>query len=323
MTLNAILLDLYRKLVYPTAPSLATSTRLTQMVNDVLQELVSAPDLGQWFTQNDPAMTFVSVASQPVYALSSAVQRINDIVDRTNYRTLEMRPLSWYRVQEPNPTVRTGIPSVWIPLGFEAVTVQPSAAAAIFVKSDNAGDTGLAYLEGVRTGGYPIVLSATMTGVTAVAFGTTTDLIEVTKFYLATAAVGTVTLTQTSGAGTLLATIPIGQTFSRAQALALWPTPSSILTYTVDGERDLPLMINATDEPPIPARFHRLLVDGALWREYDKTADARAKDARKNYERGVAALRYFATCPPDYLPSRGRRPVGRSRYGAWTPADRF
>jgi hypothetical protein len=323
MNLAAMQADLFRRLVYPAAPSTPTTTRLTSFLNDGLQEVLGEPGLGEWFTQNDPAMTFASVASQPVYALSWAVQRIDAIVDRTNLRKLEMRPLSWYRQTEPDPTIRSGIPSVWIPLGFEAVQVQPSAAAAIFIKSTSAGETGAAYLEGIRTGGYPASATITnMTGVTAVQFGTLSDVIQITKVYLAVAAVGTVTVTQISGAGAVLATIPIGETFARYQSLALWPTPATILTYTVDGERSLPLMVNATDEPPFAPRFHKVLVDYALWREFEKTADSRAPEARKNYERGVSHLRYFVTCPPDDLPSRSRRPAGMSRYGAMFPVGR-
>lgn len=325
MTLSSILADLYRRLGYASSPAAEVTTRLTAFMNEAVAELYAAPGMGEALSRHDPSLTFVTVASTPTYALPPGVSRVDAVRETTNDRRLVMRTHDWYRSALPDPSAISGTPEAWIPLGFGAVALQPSAAAEIFVKSTSAADTTqTAYIEGIRTGGYPSSLSKVLTGTTAVTFSAAlADFISITKFYISAVGAGTITLHQTSGAGTELARIPIGETFSRYQTIALYPTPASAITYTVDGERDLPDMANATDEPPFPRRFHRLLVDYALWKEWEKKDDTRANDAARRYAKGVSDLRYFVTCPPDYLPSRGDMRPERSRFGAWTPVTRY
>lgn len=323
MTLAQILADLYRRTNHPTSPASAVTTRLTAYVNEGLQELYSLPGLGAWVTQHVPPLTFASVASTATYTLPPGVARIESITEATNYRRLSMQSRDWYYAQQPDPTSSTGTPDTWIPLGWSAVAVQPSNASEIFIKSTSASDTNTVYIEGIRTGGYPVSLSTTMTGTTAKSLSASfTDIAEVTKFYVSAAAIGSITLHEDSGVGTELARIPIGQTFARYQQIALYPTPASAITYTVHGERDTPDMSQTVDEPMIPARFHRLLVDYALWKEWEKVDDTRAQGCQQRWQKGVSDLKYFLTCPPDYLPVSGRgQTSGRSRLGGWYPAD--
>jgi hypothetical protein len=119
-----------------------------------------------------------------------------------------------------------------------------------------------------------------------------------------------------------LARIPIGETQTAYQGVILYPTPAAAITYYVDAERDLPVMIHQSDVPILPLRFHRVLVYGALMREYEKRDEDRYVKAEKKYTKGLSDLRYFVTCPPDYLPSR-QGPPGRSRLGGYYPADKI
>ncbi len=324
MTYSQMLLDLYRRLNYGTTPASEVTTRLSTFLNETLQDVISEPGIGQWVTLNQPPVTFASVSGTAVYALANSIQRIDAITERTNYIKLEMRPLEWYRSQSPNPTVFTGTPSVWVPLGFAAVSTQPSAATGLWAVSSSGSDTTQTVrCETVRTGGVTFSGSLSLNGTTRVQLGTATDHEQVTKFYLTAACVGTISLYDAAAAGNLLGTIAIGQTFARYQAIALWPTPTAAITYYVDGEHDLSDMINGTDEPPFPSRFHRMLIDGALFREWEKKDRADlAKHAHERYERALAQLRYFTTCPPDFLPSVNTTGVERSRFGGNYPATR-
>lgn len=324
MTLSAMLATLYRRTNYASSPASEITTLFTDYIAETLQEVISEPGIGEYVTEHIPPITFASVASQAQYTVPSTVSRIDSISERTNNLTLEMRTREWYRVTEPNPTINTGTPSVWVPFGYQAVASQPAAATGLWVVSTSAGDVQNAFIETVRTGGYPRVEAATaVTGVTRKALGTPlTDHIEVTKFYLSTVAIGTVSLYDAATLGNELARIPVGQTFSRYLGFALWPTPAAAITYYVDGENALPDMANATDEPPFPSRFHRILIDGSLWRYWDKKDDERAVLARKKYERGIKQLRYYVTCPPDFLPARGGEVMGRSRFGGSYPVTK-
>ena len=316
MNLGAIESELYRRLGLPATPVTATTTRLRAFVNDTLQEVLGEPGIASALDRNEPAYVLATVANQAVYGLN--IPRILGIRNLTNDTKLSVLQHDAYRALEPDPTSTTGTPSHWVPLGFSAVAVQPSLAAELFVISTAAGDGAgtTAFIEGIRTGGYPKSLSVAMNGVTGVSLSALfPDFVQVTKFYVSAAAVGTITLRQSSGAGTVLATIPIGQTLTPYQSIALWPTPSGVITYAVDSDREVPDMANATDEPPWPRRFHRILVEGALWREFVKTDDDRRAGQEKRYYRALALMRFFLTCPPDFLPSRGRGSAGRSRFG--------
>ena len=323
MTLTQLLADLYRKTGYASSPAAETTTRMTAHLNEALQDVISEPGIGAWLTLNQPPVTFASVANQAVYAIPQGVQRIDAITERTNDLRLELRDLDWYRRVEPDPAANTGTPTVWVPFGFMAVAAQPAAATGLWAVSTSASDTTQTVrVETVRTGGVTFSGSLSLNGVTRVQLGTATDHEQITKFYLSAVGVGTIEIYDAAAAGNRLGLIPIGQTFSRYSALALWPTPAAVITYYVDGERPLPDMSNGTDEPPFPPRFHRLLVDGALWYEWNKKDDDRAGAAFARFERGRKQLRYFLTCPPDYLPSRGAS-VERSRLGGQYPATRW
>lgn len=323
MTATELLQDWARRCNYNTAPTHEVKERGMAFLNETLQEIISEPGIGAYVSRHEPVLSFASVASRAVYGLPGTSGRIDGITDRTNDFTLGARTPEWWRRVCPDPTAYTGTPSEWISLGTIAVALQPSDASSIFFDSTSASDVQKAYLEGIRTGGYPYKASVTLTGTTAVDVDTAiTDWIEITKIYLSSPAVGTITIVEDASGGTELARIPIGAQHTEYQGIALHPTPASAVTYYVDTERGLPDMVNGQDVPPLPARFHRVLVDGALWREYEKRDDIRAADAKRRYDRGVSQLRYFVTCPPDFLPSRTQR-TERSRLGANYPADPF
>lgn len=314
MTFGTILSDLYQRLGYATTPASEVTTRLKTFVNQAHRQLLSTPGLD---ALRDGTITFASVANQESYGLPPIIGTIQAVTEHTTNIRLVGMSRDELRAEDPG-LVSTGTPSAYVFNGQQAVAKQPSAAAEIFVKSTSASDTGTAYLEGVRTGGYPVSLSVTMTGTTAVSFGAAyTDLIEITKVYLSTAAVGTVTVHQTSGAGTELARIAIGQTFTRYQAIQLWPTPAAAITYYVDYMRIIPDLANTTDEPLLPNDFHWMLVEGALISEWAVKDDDRRLVAERAYAKGLSDLKYRVACPPDYTPVSGGRVSGFSRLGGW------
>ena len=121
-----------------------------------------------------------------------------------------------------------------------------------------------------------------------------TDLVDVTKFYMSAAAVGTVTLRETSGTGTVLSTIAIGEQYARYHQIALAPTPSSAIAYSIEFERIVTDLVNANDEPIIPPPFHRLLAIGARMKEYERRKDLGLWQANKSiYDKGLKQLKHW------------------------------
>jgi len=312
MTFGTILADLYQRLGYASSPAAEVTTRLKSFVNQAHRQVLGD---SKYMALRDSTMTFASVSGQVSYGLPPIIAQIKSITDRTSVRRLIA--ISQDDVRAMDPALNsTGVSSHYVYEGVQAVALQPSAASEIFVKSSSASDTNTAYIEAVRTGGYPVSLSVVMTGTTAVSLGAAyTDIIEVTKFYLSANAVGTVTLHQTSGVGTELARIPIGQSFARYLSISLWPTPTSALTYHIDYVRVVPDLVNTNDQPMLPEDFHWMLVEGALVIEWTQKDDARRIDAERAWTKAKSQLAYRVNCPPDYLPVLGGRDMEFQRLG--------
>lgn len=316
MTLGTMLSDLYRRLGFAASPDTSVTTRLTAFLNESHHDILGRPGMDRL---RRSSLTFASVASQSQYAMPPIVGRVRAVIDPTNDINLGGRDWGWYRDTEPDPSSETGTPQAFIPYGIAAVSKQPSNASKIYVDSTAAGDTNTAYVEGFRTGGYPFSWSGLMTGATAVQVGAYTDIIEITKFYLSAAAVGDVTLNEDAEGGTELGKIPIGSTFARFWVVALWPTPSAAITYTIDCDRIVPEMSATNDQPLLPDDFHRVLLAGARMREYEKQDDTRLSVAKAEYEQGIRELRWWCSAQPTVIVST-RQAAPASRLGAWYPA---
>jgi len=291
MTFNNLLLDVYRRTGYSasTSPAPDVITRIKGFVNEAQQELAGKPGLAGLLRGTT---SLASVASTSSYALPPAVADVRKIYETTNDRALARKSLDWFRRNVPDPSAFSGTPYAYAMLGPQKVSAQP-VATGVWIVSSSASDTAItASVEAVRTGGYPHTPgAATLNGTTRVQVGTQTDYVEVTDFYLSAAAVGDVTLYDAAASGNVLAVIPKGQTTSRYEWIALVPTPSAVVTYTIDYEKDISDLVNNTDEPSwLPVRFHRLLAIGARMREYEGKDDARYKTAQTEWIVGFKDL---------------------------------
>lgn len=298
-----------------------TNTRYGDALNEVHRMLLRKPGLE---SLRYAMLTFASVANQKLYALPvHGVARVNRITETTNDRKLTFKTPDWLDTVAPDTTTVTGTPWAWIVRGYTEVHTQPSDASAVFVDSTSASDTGTAYVEGIRTGGYYGTASVTMTGTTAVQVGSISDFIAITKFYLDTAAVGTVTLHEDASGGTELSRIAIGDARAQFYTFQLFPTPAAVITYTCDVLRSIPDMSNNTDEPLIPEDFHDLLIDLAERKELRKQDDPnRMLLLDRDIKQGTDGLLSFVANHPDWRPKwTDSQPTGISTLGAFYPAD--
>ena len=319
MTLSDLENDLYRRLNYDATPATAVTTRLRALLNETQNEILAEPGMGALI---NGAFTFASVADTAQYSVPQAAAKIKTLYEITNDRRLEPRSLDWYRSLYPDNAAITGTPEYYVDLGLTSIATQPAAATELFADSTAAGDTNIAYIEGWRTTGYFNSNNVTMTGVTGVTFDAAiTDWVFLTKFFISAAAVGSVTLQTTSAGGTVLATIPIGQTYARYRRIALVPTPSAAVTYTIDFEWDPQNMSVANDEPLLPLKFHRLLGIGARMKEYEKKDDTRYRDAKADFDRGLNKLKFYMLHQAAGRPNlRGRVQRGFSTLGPNYPS---
>ncbi|KKN52696.1 hypothetical protein LCGC14_0609770 [marine sediment metagenome] len=221
-------------------------------------------------------VTLATVADQWRYG--TKLLKIDHITERTNDRRLIKKTESWWRKNYPDPTEGTGDSEYWIPLGQTRIKQRPANASELFAISSSASDTNTISVEVVRSNGEVSLLSLPMTGATAVSLSSfITDVVDVLDVYLSAVAVGTVTLREDSGVGTVLSEIAIGESKPRYTQLVLVPTPSSALTYFLDGTARMTDLVDDFDEPLIYEDFHDILIDGAVyeyWLSHGRTKEA-------------------------------------------------
>ncbi len=326
MTFADILADVYARCNYAASPASAVVVRIKQFINEAHEAVLSEPALQSLLYGTS---TFASVASQARYGLSNVAQ-IRTMTDAANNQPLWPIDLPTYRARNPDPASNEGTPQWYVPLGTVAVAQVPATTGTgLWVVSSSASDTvPTVTIDAIRVGGYPhSPAAATINGLTRVAIGggtALTDYIDVTQFQLSAACVGDISLYDAAAAGNLLAVIPRGLTTSRYWGFLLCLTPSSALTYTLDVEHELTPLVNNTDEPLLPPRFHRLLSMGARAKEYEKTSDSRYGVAQSEYERALAQLKYAVSCPPGLIVIPGALKVDTgSNLGSFFPAGRW
>lgn len=312
MTLSEIEADCYRRLGKNTTADASTQARIRAFINQRQRRILS--DIGVERLRDD-VFTFVSVASQQRYALPQGVARINRIWETTNDRVLRLLSLSEVR-EDPRAALITGTPDYFVPLGYTAVAAQPSDASQLWAKSTAAGDTQNLTIEGVLSTGERRTVTQALTGVTALQIGTLATWVTIERVYVATAAVGTITLLEDSGSGTELARITLGATAPRYYSILLYPTPSAAITYYVDAAFEIADMSVAGDVPYLPPDFHYLLSVGARLDEYEKTDDDRRTIAEREWTEGITKLKWYL----HGLPAMSGPQPRRSNLGAYFPA---
>lgn len=312
VTLSDLEADVYRRLSKNTTADTVTQTRIRAFLNQRHRRILA--DVGIGHLRLDD-FTFASVASTPRYALPQGIAKVHRIWETTNDRTLRKLTLNDLRELDPDPP--TGTPDYWVPLGYTAVARQPSNASAIFGDSTAAGDTQNLTIEGVLSTGERRTVTQALTGTTGVQIGTLSTWVVIERVYVATAAVGTITINEDSETGTELARITVGLTAPRYYSILLYLTPAAAVTYNVEADFEIADMSVAGDVPYLPPDFHYLLSVGARLDEYEKTDDPRRREmAEREWREGLMKLKWFLY----EHQSLSGPPPARSNLGPWYPA---
>lgn len=321
MTKGDILTILYERLNYASTPAQSVTDRLGRMVTEAHRHILREPGMAR--LRDVPSnLTFASEASRAYYGLPPIVSAIRAITDRTNDRRLQV--ITWTSLRTGDPGLdATGTPYGYVHVGIRAIKRLP-ASTGLWAVSSSAGDTTQTIqANGIRTSGDATGdQTATLTGAVRVAIGTLTDYIDVTQISLSAVGAGVVDIYDAAAAGNLLASIPVGDVSPQYLGVLLYPTPTAVTTYYVDGPLRILDLDDAQDVPLLPEEFHDILVDGALLLEYNKEDDPRRMAVQANYRGKLSQLKFYLSAGPDDLPVMGQRQsVRTSRLGPNFPAD--
>ena len=319
MNLGAILLDSYRRLGYSSSPEGEITARLSAFADETQKEIVREPGCEQLLRIQ---LTFTTTADRAEYGLGMGLAKIAAVRDVASDQALRPMSESDYRMRVPDPSRERGKPLYYVPLALSPLALRPTTISPIFIKSDSALDVQTANWEVLLSSGEIRVGSTVLTGTTAVTFeALITSVIQVIDVYLSQAANGTVTIHQTSGTGTELGRITVGQTRVFRSQLALLPTPTEVLTLTVEGERDTTELINPTDEPILPPRFHPMIGIGIRKREFEFRGNQdRWMMADNEWQAWRGELRRFLDPTRGIIVPGGQR-MGWSPFGGNFPAE--
>lgn len=326
MNLTTIQKRIYRRCGLSDTPATADVTRILDFINEWYRETLSAPGLD---SLRETTLTLTTVAGQAQYGLPQAISRVHDpIFDVTNQRCIYEKSLEWLRMVDPGLTATSATVDYWIPFKGWGATAQQLATTGkpLYVVSDSASDGAgtTAHVETVRLGGIRAGdTSVAMNGVTRAQLGSKSDHIEVTKFWLTVAAVGTVSLYDASSSGNLIAQITPGRTNARYFMLQFYPTVSAALSLSIDCQRTIEDLTLPFEEPLLHEDYHWLLVYGPLSEEMEKRDSDQAEKYEKRARKLISDLRHNLY-PQEIAVQRGPegQPERVSRLGGWFPAER-
>jgi|TARA_R100001086_G_scaffold34615_1_gene15620 hypothetical protein len=205
--------------------------------------------------------SFTTEAETGQYGLPLYVRSDLNFDDGTNDRSLGKMTSDDYDKRYPG-TTETGSPTHYYPLGNFGVQKQPSAAGAISIVSDDAGDISSRYVTvvGFDSSSNLIREKLTLNGTTKVTgtktFGTSLE--NVTKTTDSGVTIdGNITVTD--AASNTLAVIPVWVKSPRYSWVEFFPQPDAALTYTIRAMAYKPDLVNDEDWPDFDENFHDLL----------------------------------------------------------------
>lgn len=320
MTFAELKAQCYRDTGYQASPPSDVVTRFAAWINEGHRHLLRLPSMTEL---RQGTLSFSSVANQPIYGMPQAFERMDALMQVSNNIRLRMLTRDQYRLVDPGER-SNGTPYCWVPVGLVPVLLQPAALPIYAVSTSGSDTTQTVNLIGITSDGdMQGQKTAALNGLTRVQVGTFTDYTTVISWTLTAACAGDVDLYDAVTAGNLLARIPAGATSVQYQGIRLWPTPGAALLYTVDGQFEIPTLVNDNDVPLTPPSYHDLFSAYGRMREYERTNDPRYDKAQAEYELGVQKLRSFVEFPPDYHPVAGSALSGFrwTNLGSWYPGD--
>jgi hypothetical protein len=285
----------YERLNYATNPDELVVNRIRRAINETHRIILGMRGFDRL---RRALLTCNSIPTVPYMSLPAAAVKIHHIADRTKKMLLREVAQADIRYSDPGLSAISATPYEYA-IDHYASPVQqdPLTPSGVWVQSSSPTDgLGLwAYVEGVTADGASRRGKTALNGLTATPVDASiTTWIKITKYYLTTAPVGTISLFADAAATIPLAAIAPQTLTARYTRVELHPVPTNVVLYHADVELHVSDLAIPSDEPLLPEDFHWLLESGALIREYKKREkQALWMDERQLFAKGLADMRSF------------------------------
>lgn len=270
------------------------------------------------WTFNRRKNSFATVASQEFYNLPRDLDKVSLIRQTDSPIKLRFVPDDiFYRVI-PNPEA-AGNPIYYRLWEQEGISTSLAVADTVTIISSFAFDTQKISVVGYNSSGYIQSEELTLNGVTTVV-GTKTYVankpIRISKSADTT---GYITVTETSGATTLLVIGPEERS-PRFKVAGLYPIPSSAITIYLEYFTRIRRLVNNSDVPDIDEKWIWVIRTGAMAKVYGyQGKESLMTSTQAIYSSGVRSMVKSDMQSTDYIPTL--RNSGKSKSSVVTFSD--
>jgi len=245
-----------QKMRQPAVTALSTdASSVTYRAQEAVQRAVTRVWNARQWTFKRRASVFATVANQADYLFPKDVGEPYSITLSDYPWRLRYISKAIFDQKVPNP-VDTGNPRLLIPGNMQGVQVQPASALVVSAVSSAASDTTQTVVVRGLVGEEEDYETLALVGTSAVTgIKTFTSIISVTK---SAATVGRITVSANSVTLVTLSPLDLTTVFRVA---TLYPTPTSVLTVTVNHYRQSTILVTAYDDTLIPAPRWDYVID--------------------------------------------------------------
>ena len=274
MTLNEIELDVYRRLDYADTPPPSVKNRIDGFINQRHRQLLASDRMRPLRLATT---TLVSVPDRASYGLPYGCSRVARVMDQTNQYLLGAHTYEWAREADAAPPRVSGTPTHWIPLGYSPCAMRPFSSPTLYYSAPGViAATGID-LAFVIDGGVTVSvhLAAPPSNGTPQAIPTGGNVTDIFTFAAIDPAAFRITLSTDLAGTQIISQIAAGTTTARYYRIGFYPSPAAAITYWVDYEREIPTLVDPSDEPLLPIDFHDIIALWARLDEYEFKSDDR------------------------------------------------
>ena len=255
--------------------------------------------------------TLTTVASQEFYNLPRDLDKILLLRQTTSPTKLRYLPDDLFYRLEPDPTA-TGNPVYYRLWEQEGLSTTLAVADTVTVSSSASDTSQKISVVGYNSSGYIQSEELSLNGLTAVIGKLTYVANKPIRISKSANTTGFITVTETSGATTILVLGPEERT-ARFKVAGLYPIPSSVISVYMEYFTRLRRLVNNTDVPDLDEKWIWVIRTGAMAKVYGyQGKESLMTSTQAIYSSGVRSMVKSDIQECDYIPVLSNQNARRS-----------